>query len=125
MDERLDRIKSASEQATMIARAVGDAVEISEANSVQFAQAVFEEFSKDPDDRDEQRLVRYMNLALKSRAVELTYKRFRYDAAERARKYVTELRAINEGEGEDAEKTLKAIRLLFGERPEHTTFQPA
>jgi hypothetical protein len=69
--ERFDKIRDASEHATLIRDAFGTGGEITDANIVCFTQAVFEEFTKDDGNRDEKRLVRYMDLALKARDQEL------------------------------------------------------
>ena len=69
--DRLDKIREASECATLIRKAFGPASEITDANIAHFAQAVFEEFSKPGADRDDKRLVPYMALTLKARDQEL------------------------------------------------------
>ena len=90
------------------------------ANSLLFANAVFNEFKKPESERDENRLIRYMDLALKARdmeiragAVQLGYQRFRFATA----------RTLPNGEpepspAENRKKMEKAMLLLFGEEPE-------
>lgn len=122
--QQLDKLRDASNFATLVGKAVGTATEINEANSVLISQIVFEEMRKPAGERDEERLVAYMKLALqawaqvlRSRAVDLGYNRFKFDAAKRARECVKELREIDEGDGDEREKIEKAMVVLFGPKP--------
>lgn len=124
MDLRLEDIRDDRDRAMLIGNVVGAAAEITGANSVLFAQGVFEEFRKPASERDEDKLASYMTIALKARdqelkarTLELGIDRFRFDAAKKAREKAAELQKINEGAGDESEKVAKAVRLLFGEAP--------
>lgn len=121
----LKRIADDRDRATLVGDVVGMATEITEANIALISQAVFEEFREPAEKRDEKRLAKYMTLALKareqglkSRAIDLAFNRFHFDAARRARECVAELQEINKGDGDEREKIERAMKLLFGERPE-------
>ena len=120
----LEAIQDNSDRATLVGNVVGAAAALTEANVVMLAQAVFEEFNKKPEKRDEKRLTQYMKLALHGRSVSLAFDRFHFDAAKRASECAEELHAIHEGEADESEKIEKVIELLFGPRPTNTTFQP-
>jgi hypothetical protein len=120
---RLEAIRDDSERALLVGNIVGAAATISEANTYLFAQAIFEEFRKPQEQRDERRLVNYMNAALKARSVHLAYERHQFDAAKQAMKCLTKLQEIQAGGGDEQQKIEQAVKVLFGERPENTTFQ--
>jgi hypothetical protein len=120
----LESIRDDTERARLVAEVFGAAATLTKANSVLIAQAVFEEFRRPAAERDEKRLTQYMNLALKGRSVDLAYDRFYIDSARKASEHAAEIQKINDGEGDETEKIQEVIRLLFGEEPENTTFQP-
>ena len=62
---RLEQIRQARDQAMLIGKVVGTATDITEANIVLIAQAVFEELVKAPEERDEAKLAQYMALGIK------------------------------------------------------------
>jgi hypothetical protein len=69
----------------------GQSTPLTVANSVLFASAVFNEFRKPEAGRDDNRLIRYMDLALKARdleikatAVQLYFERMRLDSSRKA-----------------------------------------
>ena len=119
----LEKIRENSNHATLVGNVFGAAAALTEANIVMLAQAVFEELNKEPEERDEKRLLLYMKLALQGRNMALAYERFHFDAAKKATECAKELQAINEEQGDEREKIEKAIVLLFGMRPYNTTFQ--
>jgi len=120
--EQLERIRDNRDRALLMGNVVKTAAELTDANSVLFAQAIFEEFLKPVEKRDESRLTKYMSIALKARSVELAYNRFHFDASRRALGCAEKLQEINEGDGNEQEKMDQVIRLLFGEEPANTTF---
>jgi hypothetical protein len=88
MAAELAELRDNQQGALLITDVAGASTPLTVANSVLFANAVFNEFRKPPAERDENRLVRYMDLALKARdleirasAVQLAAERFRFDAA--------------------------------------------
>jgi transposase len=115
--ERLEEIRNDSDRATLVGKVFGAAAALTEANTILFAQAVFEEFLKPVAERDEKRLVQYMNIALKGRTVGLAYSRHHFDAAKSATEKAAELQKINAGDEDETEKIEKAMVLLFGEEP--------
>ncbi len=121
----LRKIEENRDRATLIGNAVGAAMAFTKANGVLFAQAVFEELQKPAKKREQSRLVQYMTMALKAGAASLAYERFRFDAAKKAMECLGDLQQINEEGGDEEEKIEKAIAVLFGERPENTTFESA
>lgn len=64
-------VRDDRDRATLMGGVMGAATAITGANVTLIAQAVFEEFRKPAEKRDEQRLVNYMQLALKARAHDL------------------------------------------------------
>jgi hypothetical protein len=121
--ERLQRIEDNRDRASLVNQVCQGSDAMTEANAALFAQAIFEEFNKPAEEQDEKRLVQYMSVALKARSVDLAYERFNFDAAKRAIKCAAQLQEINVGAGGEDEKIQKAITVLFGERPQNTTFQ--
>ena len=118
---RLQQIQDARDQATLIGKVVGAATEITGANIVLIAQAVFDELVKPPAERDEAKLSQYMALAikvneqnLKARAGNLAFQRFHFDAAKKALSFVSQLQHINESGADERAKVEEAMVLLFG-----------
>jgi hypothetical protein len=124
MEPRLARISDARDSAVLVGNVIGAATAITEANIVLLTQAVFEELIKPEGERDEKRLAQYMSFALKARGQDFTAERSRIDIAKKAREMAAELHEINRGDEDEREKIQKVIRILFGERPSNTTFQP-
>jgi len=121
---RLEEIRAARQFATRMGKVVGSATEITDANSVMIAQAVFEELLKEKEDRDETRLAKYMSVALKAReqetrgkALSLAESRFRFDASKAALREAARLQEINQGPEDEQEKIDKVMLLLFGPKP--------
>jgi hypothetical protein len=118
---RLDQIQQARDQATLIGNVVGTATEITAANIVLIAQAVFDELLKPAEERDEEKLAQYMSLAIKvdsqhykARAGDLAFERFHFDAARKALAFTSKLQRINESGVDDRAKIEEAMALLFG-----------
>jgi hypothetical protein len=118
---RLDQIQQARDQATLIGNIVGAATEITGANIVMIAQAVFDELVKAPEKRDEAKLAEYMAVAIKlndqnlrARAGDLAYERFHFDAAKKALSFASQLQRINESGVDERAKIEEAMVLLFG-----------
>ena len=119
----LAEIRDNQQGASFVSEA-GAPTPLTVANSLLFANAVFKEFNKPEAERDENRLIRYMDLALKARdleirasAVQLSYERLRLEASKKAGGSAGEAPMPGEGTCDDREKTEKAMRLLFGEPP--------
>jgi hypothetical protein len=125
--ERLERSMAAelaelsdNQQASSLITDVAPApTPITVANSVLFASAIFNEFRKPASERDENRLIRYMDLALKAReleiresAVQLAFERFHFDAARKPANS-----ALQDNPADERQKTEEAMLLLFGEPP--------
>jgi hypothetical protein len=122
---RLEKLREARDSAMLIGRVVGTATGITNANSTLIAQAVFEELGKAPGERNEERLVAFMELGLKAKreenraaALRVIEEKFRFDAAAAALKAAGELQAINASGGDEREKVKRAITVLFGEGPD-------
>jgi hypothetical protein len=114
---RLQDIRDDRDKAGLVGGILGAAAEFSEANCVMISQAVFEELRKEKEDRDEVRLMKLMELALKADRSGLARTKFQYNAVRLARKHATELVEIN-GSNEDEETKIdRAMILLFGEGP--------
>jgi hypothetical protein len=118
---RLEQIQHARDQATLIGKVVGAATDITGANVVLIAQAVFDELVKPPDERDEAKLAQYMSLAikvneqnLKARAGELAFQRFHFDSAKKALGFASQLQRISESGADERAKVEQAMVLLFG-----------
>jgi len=84
----LTDIRDHHEAAALIKDAAETSTPLTIANSVLFANAVFKEFRKPDGQRDENRMIRYMNLALtardleiRARSVELACERLHFTAA--------------------------------------------
>jgi hypothetical protein len=127
---RLDKISDARDGARLISAAIGSAKEITEANLVLLAQAAFEEFLKEPEQRNAKLLGEYMAFALRARdlelrgsANELAREKHYYDLAKKSLEYVEQLKGINDSDDDERAKIDKAMVLLFGERPEITDFR--
>jgi hypothetical protein len=110
--------------ASLVSDVAGASTPITVANSVLFASAVFNEFKKSPAERDENRLVRYMDLALKARdleirasAVQLSFERYRSDAARKPANCPSDPQSLAESYADEREKIEKAMLLVFGEEP--------
>lgn len=122
MAAELAQLRDTQQGASLINGAAGASTPITVANSILFASAVFNEFRKPADQRDENRLVRYMDLALKARdleirasAVQLAFERFRFDAA---RKSPDQSDTPSPAQAAlDRRKTEEAALLLFGDPP--------
>jgi len=122
---RLQQIREESAKATLIGKVLAVALDLNEVNSRMIQQAVFQELQKEPEERNEKRLVAYMDLAIKSRAQEVKEKtvalqarRLYFNASKEALKCAAELQEINKGDGDEMEKIEKAMVVLFGEDPE-------
>jgi hypothetical protein len=118
---RLQQIQDARDQATLIGKVVGAATDITDANVVLIAQAVFEELLKPPSERDEVKLSHYMALGikvneqnLKTRAGNLAYQRFHFDVGRKALAFASQLQRINESGVDERAKIEEAMVLLFG-----------
>jgi hypothetical protein len=121
---RLKEIRAARQYATLIGKAVGSTSELTEANSVLIAQAVFEELLKPEEKRDQARVAKYMNVALKAKdqqmrdkSLSLAESRFRFDASKSALREAARLHEINQGPEDEREKIEKVMLLLFGPKP--------
>lgn len=121
---RLKEIRQARDHAARIGKVISSATELTEANTVLIAQAVFEELMKPEEHRDEARLARYMSAALKARGQEIKDKslslaesRFRFDASKAALREAARLQEINLGPEDEREKIEKVMLLLFGPKP--------
>jgi hypothetical protein len=117
-------IRDNQQGASLISGVAESSTPLTKANSVLFANAVFKEFRKPEGERDENRLIRYMVLALKARdleirasAVQLGYERCRSEAAKQAGGFAGESEATAEAYADERAKTEEAMRLLFGEPP--------
>jgi hypothetical protein len=102
----------------------GGPTRLTVANSVLFSSAVFKEFLKPEGERNENRLFRYMILALKAReleirasGVQLSFERFRFDTAKRADGCGGESQTSGEADANERAKIEKAMLLLYGEPP--------
>ena len=122
--DRLEDIRDDRDRALLMGRVIGSATPITEANSVLFSQAVFEEFRKASGERDEGRLVKFMALALKareqelkSRTVDLGFSRHHFDAAKKSLAFAPQLLRIHESSDDERAKIEQAIVVLFGEDP--------
>jgi hypothetical protein len=118
---RLEQIRQARDQAMLIGNVVGTATDITDANIVLIAQAVFEELLKPPEERNETKLAQYMSLGikvkdqnLKARAGDLAFERFHFDAARKSLAFASQLQRINEGTADERAKIEEAMVLLFG-----------
>jgi uncharacterized protein (DUF342 family) len=118
---RLEQIRIARDQATLIGKVVGSATEITDTNIALIAQAVFEELLKPADERDEDKLAKYMsvglkarNLNLKARSNDLAFERFHFDSAKKALDFAPELQRINNSGLDERAKIEEAMTLLFG-----------
>ena len=115
----LAQLRDTQQGASLINHAAGASTPITVGNGVLFANAIFNEFRKPGADRDEDRLIRYMDLALKARnmeirasAVHLNYERFRLEAAKHSHD------CAGGSQSGNRRKIEKATLLLFGEKPE-------
>jgi hypothetical protein len=117
MEPRIDKIRETRDSAILIGKVVGAAAAITDANIVMITQAVFEQLMKPEGQRDEKLLAEYMDFALKARGQDFTAERFRFDIARKVRENSAEVEKINRGDGDEREKTQKAIELLFGLEP--------
>jgi hypothetical protein len=129
--EQLQNIRDDKDRALLMERVIGPSSVFTDANSTLFAQAVFEEFRKPAEERDQERLIRYMELAikaknqeLKERVIKLGYDKFHFDGARAALGHVDELQGINASPADEDEKIEQAIEILFGKTPKNTTFEP-
>jgi hypothetical protein len=121
MAAELAALRDNQHGATLVEEVFGQSTPLTIANSVLFASAVFNEFRKPEAERDQNRLVRYMDLALKARdleirasAVQLNYERMRRDSS---MKSATTIPPDPDSIAAEREKTKEAMVLLFGERP--------
>jgi hypothetical protein len=121
---RFEALRADRDRAMLVGNVFGAATVMDEASKVLLSQAVFEELRKEPEERDEAHLKAYMTLALKARSVSLTEERFRFDAARRAMECAAGLNAINGSGTDERTKIERAIKLLFGERPEVDVTDP-
>ncbi len=117
----LQRLGDNRDLATFVGNVIGTATEITDQNIVSFAQAVFEEFQKTAEERNERRLVQFMTLALKAkdqeiraRSVDLAQDRFHFDAAKQALAFASELQRIHDSGADDRAKIEEAMTILFG-----------
>ena len=97
---------------------------ITAANSVLLANAVFKEFRKPVAERDENRLIRYMVLALKAReleikasAVRVNSQRFRSGAPGKPANSFDDPQSDGDVDPDERDKMEKAMILVFGEEP--------
>jgi hypothetical protein len=118
---RLEEIRQARDQAMLIGKVVGTATDITEANIVLIAQAVFDELLKAPEERDVAKLAKYMSLGikvkdqnLKARAGDLAFERLHFDQARKALAFASRLQRINESGVDERAKVEEAMVLLFG-----------
>jgi len=114
----LTDIRDHHQAASLIQDAAETSTPLTIANSVLFANAVFKEFRKPDGQRDENRMIRYMNLALKARdleirarSVELECERLHFTAAKKP------TLAVVAPDPDEFRKTEEAMALLFGEEP--------
>ena len=124
MEPELNRLRDNRDRASLLGQVVNSATSLTVANSVLFSQAIFEEFRKPDDKRDETRLIHFMELALKAReqelkasAIDLSFDRFHFDVAGAALKHASKLQRIHESTASERAKLEKAIKLMFGEKP--------
>jgi len=124
MAAELADLRDNQQGASLIKDVAPDVTPLTVANSVLFASAVFKEFRKPDGERDENRLIRYMDLALKARdldirasAVRLSLERFHLEAAKKSADSTGELQMGWDGGSEDRKKIQKAMDLVFGEEP--------
>jgi hypothetical protein len=122
MAAELAELRDNQQGALLINDVAAASTPLTVANSVLFANAVFNEFRKPPGERDENRLVRYMDLALKARdleirasAVQLAAERFRFDAARKSSHQSDA--EFHAQAADELQKTEEAMLLLFGEQP--------
>jgi hypothetical protein len=121
---RLEKIGDDRDCAMLVGNVVGAATAMDEASTVLLSQAVFEELRKEPEERNEAHLKAYLTLLLKTRTVNLAEDRFRFNAAKRAMECAAGLNAIKGSETDERTKIERAIKLLFGERPEVDVTDP-
>jgi hypothetical protein len=119
------RLRENQNRATIIGNVAGSATSITVANSVLFSQAVFEEFKKPEQERNQDLMVHYMELALTAReqeirasAIHLGFSRFHFDSGKCALKKAAALHRINSSVDDERSKIERAVTLLFGKPPE-------
>ena len=118
MAPELSAIRDNQQAASLINDAAPASTPLTVANSVFFASAVFDEFRKPEGERDENRLLRYMDLALRARdleiranALQVSLDRLRFHSARNLSDPTLDPESI----AEEREKTEEAMLLLFGE----------
>ena len=124
MASEVSRLRDIHDRASVIGNVVGTATPITLANSVLFAKAVFEEFNKPEDQRNQDLMVHYMELALTAReqelkasALELGFTRFQFNAARTALKHAAAPQSINASPEDERARIEAAVTLLFGKPP--------
>lgn len=119
MHDELASLRENQRGATLVNEIAAAAAPITMANSVLFANAIFNEFRKPDGVRDENRLIRYMDLALKARDIEVRAAAV-HIASERLRFLKSKPANCTDcitDPPDEAEKTDRAMALLFGEPP--------
>jgi hypothetical protein len=120
MAAELAALRDNQQAAHLISNVAQASAPLTIANSLLFASAVFNEFRKPEAQRDETRLARYMDLALKARdleirasAVQVSFERMRLDSAKKTPHALPDPESIPN----EREKTEQAMVLLFGDPP--------
>ncbi len=117
MAAELAALRDNQQGASLVNDAASGATPLTVANSVLFANAIFAEFRKPDGKRDENRLIRYMGLALKARELEireragqLSIMRFRHGIGKETAKR-------EEDPVDEQAKIDKVMLTLFGPEP--------